>query len=69
MELHPNDKIIIKKEAPSVMIEGAFDIIGYDRYFLIYLYNKIIRFPTFSINPSSFNNFNSLIIALLSTLK
>ena len=35
----------------------------------VYLYNKIIRFPIFSIKPSSFKSFNSLIIALLSTLK
>lgn len=34
-----------------------------------YLYSKVILFPVFLIKPSSFNDFNSLIIALLSTLK
>ena len=36
---------------------------------LSYLYNNVIRFPILSTNPSSFSNFNSLIIALLLTFK
>lgn len=36
---------------------------------IIYSYNNIILLPILSTKPSSFNNFNSLIIALLSTFK
>lgn len=36
---------------------------------IIYSYNNMILLPILSTKPSSFNNFNSLIIALLSTFK